>query len=322
MPIIFDKVLKASRTALSALKPTGSIVTLFYAKYFRNREQEKIFGPLFAEVIDKAAIKGVEKHARDEYRGILAAAELIDSKVFSSIVDIASGNGVSQSALWPILQSNPTCVGLCVEVDVRNFSTLATIYTIFPQVALARVKVTPRNVANLLSATDIPQSFDILNLDIDSFDLPVLEAVLRGGWRPKILSMEINEKFPPSIHFAVNYGPEFSWDGGHFYGCSASAAAKLLAEFGYEPVDLRGNNLIAVPQNRIPEDWQTKPITQLYNDGYLNLRRQSGLFAWNSNVDHWQSMDLPDLLVEIRNFFSAYPQDSYELSAASETAEP
>lgn len=289
----------------------------FLRKYFKNREVARRFLPLFTNVIDKAAVNGVQKHGREEYLGILEAAKLINLSVFSSIVDIASGDGVTQSAVWPILQKFPDCGGLCVEVDPGSFSNLATIYTKFPHVALARLKVTPMMVSELFSASEVPKAFDLLNLDIDSFDLPVLEAVLRDHWQPSILSMEINEKFPPSIYFSVNYNPEFAWDGGHFYGCSISAAAELLAEFDYEPIDLRGNNLIAVPRNRIPTRWEKRSISQLYDDGYLTLRREAGHFAWNANVDHWQDMPSHSLLGEIRKFFAQYSEDSYELNAGN-----
>ena len=78
------------------------------------------------------------------------------------------------------------------------------IYKNFPNTHLSKRKVTPLNILDLLSEFDVPQNFDILNLDIDSYELFVISNLLQS-FRPKIISMEINEKIPPPIYFTVNY---------------------------------------------------------------------------------------------------------------------
>lgn len=288
----------------------------FLRNYLANPEQAKLFASQFVGAVQNSAQVGADKHGRDEYLGIVSAAEMVNLEVISSVVDIASGDGVSQSAIWPILQSNAECTGLGVEVDSRSFSMLSMVWTKFPRIALARLKVTPGNVSTLISAANLQKNFDLLNLDIDSFDLEVMQGILQGDWRPKIVSMEINEKFPPSVHFSVRYSPEFIWNEDHFYGCSIAAATELLARYGYEPIDLRGNNLIAVPKNSLPESWKPKTVAKLYEEGYLQRRKETGHFAWNSNVDYWQEMAPTDLLEEIPKFFSQYSKELYELAVA------
>ena len=55
----------------------------------------------------------------------------------------------------------------------------------------------------------ISMSSDFLNLDIDSYDLEVMKKILEKNFRPKVISMEINEKIPPPIYFAAKFNEFF-----------------------------------------------------------------------------------------------------------------
>ena len=85
---------------------------------------------------------------------------------------------------------------------------------------LARARVTPLNLVNSQPGNEVPKNFELLNLDIDSYDLRVVETILSSGFRPQIISMEVNEKIPSGIFFTVEYDDEHYWKGDHFYGCS------------------------------------------------------------------------------------------------------
>jgi hypothetical protein len=50
---------------------------------------------------------------------------------------------------------------------------------------------------NLLKKTQIPQDFDILSIDIDSYDLDVWESVT--FYKPKLVIIEINNDIPPGV---------------------------------------------------------------------------------------------------------------------------
>lgn len=50
---------------------------------------------------------------------------------------------------------------------------------------------------NLLKQTQIPQDFDILSIDIDSYDLDVWESVT--FYKPKLVIIEINNDIPPGV---------------------------------------------------------------------------------------------------------------------------
>ena len=132
-------------------------------------------------------------------------------------VDVAASDGLNQSCTYGFFKDKRWS-GLCVEMDAVKFSKLAYLYRSFKNVRLARVRVTPLNVVNLLLGNEVPKNFELLNLDIDSYDLRVVETILSSGFRPQIISMEVNEKIPSGIFFTVEYDDEHYWKGDHFYG--------------------------------------------------------------------------------------------------------
>lgn len=111
------------------------------------------------------------------------------------VVDIAASNGVSQSPVLPFFKSGSA--GLAVEVDGEKFGQLSYLYSNFPLVTLVKTRVAPEIVAPLLKQGRVPKYFEVLNVDIDSFDLDLAVAVLSADYRPSLISIEINEKIPP-----------------------------------------------------------------------------------------------------------------------------
>ena len=60
-----------------------------------------------------------------------------------------------------------------------------------------------------------------------------MKKILEKNFRPKVISMEINEKIPPPIYFAAKFNENDKWEkDDHFYGCSITAAADLLIKNG------------------------------------------------------------------------------------------
>lgn len=80
-------------------------------------------------------------------------------------------------------------------------------YVNLPQVDIARLKVTPLNIPKIPSGFEVPLNFAILNLDMDSYNLYVLESILKSGYQLEITSMEVNEKRPPRIFLQGSIGP-------------------------------------------------------------------------------------------------------------------
>ena len=257
------------------------------------------------DLVEMLAIDSTSKVTKDpsdagEFEAIDTVLKLLEIDS-GFCVDIAASNGVSHSSTLPLFRRGWT--GLAVELNSRKFSQLAYVYSSFRGVALANVKVTPVNIASLLSAHSIPSEFELLNLDIDSYDLGVLVAMLKNGYRPKVISMEINEKIPPGVAFEVVYHEDLQWREGHFYGCSVTAAHRKLAEQGYKLVGLTFCNALFIPVE-LGSNLEEMDPCLAYVEGYRDAHGRKELFPWNTNVEAWQSIEPKFLVEEVKNFFA------------------
>lgn len=200
------------------------------------------------------------------------------------VVDVAASDGVTQSCTLGFFK-DPEWQGLAVEMNPISFSKLAFVYSNFENAKLARSRVVPKSICPLLRGFEVPRNFDLLNLDIDSYDLDVIDAMLSGGFRPKIISMEINEKIPPTIFFSVNYDDGHYWKGDHFFGCSLAAAAKVVRPYGYILESLQYNNAIFVRSDLGLNIFQDLNVVSAYESGYKNRIDRKRLFPWNEDVE-------------------------------------
>lgn len=223
-------------------------------------------------------------------------------------VDIAASDGVTISNTYALFRAG--WAGLAAEFNAKAFTDLANNYRTFEKVALAKCLVTPLNVDALLGAYNVPEDFDLLNLDVDGYDYFILEKIF-SRYRPKLVCAEINEKIPPPLKFTVRWSPEYEWDTSHFYGQSMSKLSDLAAANNYALVELHYNNAMLVPQ----ELWQRPSLTpeQAYNSGYRDKSDRRAKFPWNKDVDHLLDIPAEEALLELRQLFRKH-EGMYELS--------
>ena len=103
-------------------------------------------------------------------------------------------------------------------------------------VAVGLVKTA--SVGSQLRGYGAPDAFDVLKIDIDSTDLPVLRAVLGAGFRPKLVMVEINHMIPPPLEWARLERADGAPQTGRvqepqFFGVSANALFSELSAAGY-----------------------------------------------------------------------------------------
>ena len=98
------------------------------------------------------------------------------------------------------------------------------------------------NLNNLLIGTKIPEDFDLLSIDIDSFDLAVWQCFVG---KPKVVIIEINSSIEPGI---------LQWHDGIFcQGNSFSSTIKVAEDKGYMLVCHTGN-LIFLREDLVHND--------------------------------------------------------------------
>jgi len=98
----------------------------------------------------------------------------------------------------------------------------------------------------LLKQTEIPSDFDILSIDIDTFDLDIWESLI--NYQPKVVVIEINSGIMPGILSRHNN----LYDGNSF-----SSTLLVAAKKGYTLVCHTGNCIFVrndlTPKMKFPE---------------------------------------------------------------------
>lgn len=152
-------------------------------------------------------------------------------------VNIGSWDGLSfNDPVYPLFQAG--FAGLAIEWGeppelAENLGEFAGVQL------LPNTYVTPDNICRVLAGAQCPVAPDFLKMDIDGMDADVLAAILRGGYRPGALQVEVNPEIPPPFAFNVIASAQFVPGGATgFFGMSLQYACDLLTPAGYALVDL------------------------------------------------------------------------------------
>ena len=225
-------------------------------------------------------------------------------------VDIGASDGVSSSSTLEFAK-NDNWSGLSIEFDNKKFSKLKFVYRKYRNITLANTKVTPSSIVSLFEQHSVPDNLTFINIDIDSYDLDVISTILQEGYKPDIVSIEINEKIPPPIYFKVIFDENHYWKGDHFYGCSINAAKIEFSKFDYKLADFKMNNAVFVNSKVFP---MTKDLdaTSAYDSGYRNVPNRKSLFKYNHDVEDLLTIENTEKIKFINNLYSDY-KNMYEL---------
>lgn len=201
------------------------------------------------------------------YRSILAALKRVGCKVWC---DVAGGGTIvnigarlpigsyDDDIAWDTFRRAPQFRMVAFE---GNNASMGILQRAFPparatstRVQLVHRYVESRTIAAELKARKVSPHFALLKIDIDSIDLPVVCAILAGGFRPTLIMAEYNQWTPPPIEFAaleLRRGEEFTglvpsyqanfrgrnreWP---CAGTSLASWARFASEFGYSLLQL------------------------------------------------------------------------------------
>ncbi|KAI9343421.1 hypothetical protein DFJ73DRAFT_841473 [Zopfochytrium polystomum] len=109
------------------------------------------------------------------------------------------------------------------------------------------------NIVELFKLYNVPIRFDYLSVDIDRNDFFVATSIFEAGYRPNVVSMEVNRNFNLEDSYTIKLDDAKVWDGTSSFGLSPLAATRLLNRFGYHVVgyDKLGVNVFAVRRGRV-----------------------------------------------------------------------
>lgn len=228
-------------------------------------------------------------------------------------VDVGAHDGTYLSNTFTLFRRGYR--GLAVESDPQCFARLATTYQHLPDVRLFRCAVTPRTLVSLFELAGVPHEVDFVNLDVDSFDRDLLIPLLASSYRPRLICVEVNEKIPPPIRFAVRYSPDYQHTSNHlddhFYGQSIAELAAVCARYAYDLVALEYNNAFLMPHELAL--FPALDAARAYRTYYLERPDRRQRFPWNAAMEPLLCMPPPEALAFLRRQFAPYA-GHYDLS--------
>jgi hypothetical protein len=138
---------------------------------------------------------------------------------------------------------------LHIETIHRTFSE----YVRNGRLTARLASVNPSNIEELFREAGVPREFDLLSIDIDRNDYWVWQAIRHHS--PRVVVIEYNSIFPPSVEWVVDNEPELIWDGTSHFGASLKALENLGRNKGYSLVgcNLAGVNAFFVRSDLLGE---------------------------------------------------------------------
>jgi hypothetical protein len=118
---------------------------------------------------------------------------------------------------------------------------------------VSREFFTAETAAEILVKHGVPESFDLLSIDIDR-NTPFVWKSLTG-FRPRVAVIEYNAAIPPQDEWEVQYHPNATWNGSLYFGAGLRTLERIGTDLDYSLVgcDLSGTNAFFVPQELVED---------------------------------------------------------------------
>ena len=186
-------------------------------------------------------------------------------------VEFGAWDGIHLSNTYNLVKNGWNAI--YIEGDIRKFKDLLKTKSNNEKIIavnkfVSKNKESDNSLDNILKKTNIPINFDILSIDIDSFDLEVWYSLIT--YKPKIVIIEINSAYPPGI---IKWHSERN---SNTNGNSFSATLKVAEEKGYRLIFHTGNMLFIKEELfdslRIDPKYLNHPEL-LYDDTWYSIEK-------------------------------------------------
>ena len=129
--------------------------------------------------------------------------------------------------------------------------------------------ITAENINALFEKHNVPQTFDLLSIDLDGNDYWIWKALDEKQFRPRVVIAEFNCNFPDLMESkAIQYDATMNSTipSIHYYGASIPAFKKLGESKGYSLIlRINNHNLIFVDKNLLHEEERNIPLEMFLN---------------------------------------------------------
>lgn len=162
-------------------------------------------------------------------------------------IEIGAADGIENNSAWLVVAERYS--GIMIEGNpklVERANRVVVGYSIGAE--CRNIFVTRENVQELKSMA-FHQDPDMFSLDIDGNDYYIAQAVLDGGFRPKIFVVEYNSVYGPERSVTIEYRDDFEYTSAHptqlYYGVSIAGWRKFFESRGYRFVTVDQNGVNA-----------------------------------------------------------------------------
>ena len=211
------------------------------------REMAQLRRELCASMPDNPAARGFKVYSQSDEDGIIEAICDRLRLERGTFVEIGCGDGNENNTHYLLLKD---WRGVWIDADPSNVALIRGAVADAPlRLRIVSCRVTTENVTTVLreelAALDTPQTIDLLSIDIDGNDLPVVLAAEAMG--PKVLVVEYNAKFPYPMAQCVKYDPVHTWRNDDYHGASLGAWVQALgSRYSLVCCNLAGTNAFFV----------------------------------------------------------------------------
>lgn len=162
-------------------------------------------------------------------------------------IEIGTSDGIENNTAWLVVAEKYS--GIMIEGDsrlVERAKRMVVGHSIGGE--CHNMFVTRENVGDLKNLA-FYQDPDVFSLDIDGNDYYIAQAILDGGFRPKIFVVEYNSVYGPDRRVTVEYRDDFVFTSAHptqlYYGVSIAGWRKFFEARGYRFVTVDRNGVNA-----------------------------------------------------------------------------
>jgi hypothetical protein len=196
-----------------------------------SHEIARVRSEIRRDMPDNLLLKGFKVYSQTDEDGVIEAIfdRIGGGKTF---VEIGSGNGTENNTHALLLKG---WRGVWVDGRADRIAYVRAEVGPSRDLLAEQAFVTRENVPVLLEdwlGRLGTREIDFFSLDIDGNDLHVLRAAL-GVFRPSVICVEYNAKFPPPMEVCIEYDPRHVWSGDDYHGASLSAFVSALAPMDY-----------------------------------------------------------------------------------------
>ncbi len=179
------------------------------------------------------------------------------------VCEFGAWDGIKFSNTFNLIKSN-NFKGVYIEGDKIKFNDLLKTVSLYKNIIPINEFVSPENnlncLDNILAKTDIPNNFDILSIDVDSYDYHIWKSL--QVYKPKIVIVEINSSVMTNNELHIH-------EENKYQGTGFRPMFKLGIEKGYKFV-LHTGNMIFIQNELFPQ------LNINYNNELENFRTNWG----------------------------------------------